>query len=153
MASRILGMGDVVTLVERAQQTVEVDQARRMEQKLRTASFTFDDFLDQLEQVRKMGPLDELMKMIPGMGKAMKGVQVDDDSFVHVEAIIKSMTCEERARPQILNGSRRKRIARGSGTGIQDVNRLIKQFSGMQKMMKRMSKKGMGRGMGLPMFG
>lgn len=153
MASRILGMGDVVTLVERAQQSVEAEQAARMEKKLRSATFTFDDFLEQLDQVRKMGPLDELLKMIPGMGKAMKGIQVDDDAFVHVEAIIRSMTRDERARPQILNGSRRKRIAKGSGTQIQDVNRLIKQFSSMQKMMKRMNKKGMGRGMGLPMFG
>lgn len=152
MASRILGMGDVVTLVERAQQSVDADQARLMEQKLRTASFTFDDFLEQLDQVRRMGPLDELMKMIPGMGKAMKGIQVDDDAFVHLEAIIRSMTSDERARPQILNGSRRRRIAKGSGTHIQDVNRLIKQFSGMQKMMKRMGKKGMGQGMALPSF-
>ena len=155
MASRILGMGDIVTLVEKAQDAVDEEQALKLEKKLRTASFTFDDFLEQLEQVRKMGPLNQLLEMIPNAGKAMKGIQVDDDAFVHIEAIIFSMTREERAMPQILNGSRRKRIARGSGVRIQEVNRLIKQFGMMQKMMKRMGKMGkmekMGRGMGLQM--
>jgi signal recognition particle subunit SRP54 len=153
MASRILGMGDIVTLVERAQETVDADQALEMQKKMRTASFTFDDFLMQMEQVRKMGPLDQLLDMIPGAGKALKGVQVDDDAFGSVEAIIYSMTRDERNRPQILNGSRRRRIAKGSGTSIQDVNRLIKQFSMMQKMMKKMArpgKKGGGMPMGLP---
>lgn len=155
MASRILGMGDVVTLVERAQDAVDEDQAREMQKKMRTASFTFDDFLQQMEQVRAMGPLDQLVDMIPGAGKALKGVQIDDDAFVHVEAIIKSMTRDERNRPQILNGSRRRRIAKGSGTSIQDVNKLIKQFSMMQKMMKRMSRPGKkGRGMpAMPFMG
>ena len=151
MASRILGMGDIVTLVERAQGAVDEEQAQKLEKKLRTASFTFDDFLEQLEQVRKMGPLNQLLEMIPGAGKALKGVQVDDDAFVHIEAIIFSMTLEERATPQILNGSRRKRIARGSGVKIQEVNRLIKQFGMMQKMMKKMGKmEKMGRGMQMP---
>jgi signal recognition particle subunit SRP54 len=151
MASRILGMGDIVTLVERAQGAVNEEQAQKLEKKLRTASFTFDDFLEQLEQVRKMGPLNQLLEMIPGAGKALKGVQVDDDAFVHIEAIIFSMTLEERATPQILNGSRRKRIARGSGVKIQEVNRLIKQFGMMQKMMKKMGKMDkMGRGMQMP---
>ena len=154
MASRILGMGDIVTLVERAQSSVDEDQAREMQKKMRTASFTFDDFLQQMEQVRAMGPLDQLLDMIPGAGKAMKGVQIDDDAFVHVEAIIKSMTRDERNRPQILNGSRRRRIAGGSGTSIQDVNKLIKQFSMMQKMMKKMTRPGKrGGGMSLPFAG
>jgi len=140
MASRILGMGDIVSLVEKAQDAVEEEQAHKLQKKLRTATFTFDDFLEQLDQVRKMGPLDQLLQMIPGAGKALKGMQVDEDAFVHVEAIIRSMTFEERSRPQILNGSRRRRIARGSGTRVQEVNRLIKQFGMMQKMMKRMAR-------------
>jgi signal recognition particle subunit SRP54 len=154
MASRILGMGDVVSLVERAEEAVEIDQAEKLQKKLRTASFTFDDFLEQIDQVRKMGPLDQLLQMVPGMGKALKGIQLDDDAFVHVEAIICSMTREERANPQVLNGSRRRRIARGSGCSVQEVNRLVKQFGMMQKMMKRMSRmeKG-GHGMPMPFFG
>jgi signal recognition particle subunit SRP54 len=148
MASRILGMGDIVTLVERVQDTVDADQALEIQKKMRTATFTFDDFLQQMEQVRAMGPLDQLIDMIPGAGKALKGVQVDDDAFVHVKAIIHSMTRDERNKPQIMNGSRRRRIAKGSGMAIQDVNKLIKQFSMMQKMMKKMSRLGKkGRGM------
>jgi len=116
-----------------------------MEERLRKASFTFEDFLDQLQAVKKMGPLDQLIGMIPGAGKAMKGMQVDDNAFGQVEAIISSMTLEERRRPQVLNGSRRKRIARGSGTTIQDVNRLVKQFQQMQKMMKQMSRNKTGK--------
>ncbi len=154
MASRILGMGDVVTLVEKAQQTVDVEKARAYEKKLRTASFTFDDFLDQLTQVRQMGPMDQLLQMIPGAGKALKGIQVDDEAFVHLEAIILSMTRQERATPAILNGSRRRRIARGSGCSVQEVNRLIKQFNAMQKMMKRMARmEKSGRGMPMPFSG
>ena len=154
MASRILGMGDIVTLVEKAEDAVEVEQARDLQKKLRTATFTYDDFLEQLDQVRKMGPLNQLLEMIPGAGKALKGIQVDDDAFVHIEAIIHSMTAEERGNPQILNGSRRRRIARGSGTRIQDVNRLVKQFGTMQKMMKRMGQMDKrGRGMQMPLFG
>ena len=140
MASRILGMGDVLTLVERAQATIDEDQAKKVEQKLRTATFTFDDFLEQMAQIRKMGPLDQLMKMIPGVSKAMPDMQVDEGAFSHVEAIIYSMTKEERAKPHIINGSRRKRIAKGSGQSVQEVNKLIKQFNMMQKMMKRMSR-------------
>ena len=154
MASRILGMGDIVTLVEKAGDAVEVEQARDLQKKLRTATFTYDDFLEQLDQVRKMGPLNQLLEMIPGAGKALKGIQVDDDAFVHIEAIIQSMTAEERGNPQILNGSRRRRIARGSGTRIQDVNRLVKQFGTMQKMMKRMGRMDKrGHGMPMPLFG
>ncbi|MDE3258099.1 MAG: signal recognition particle protein [Gemmatimonadota bacterium] len=154
MASRILGMGDVVTLVERAQDAVDVTQAQKLEKKLRSAAFTFDDFLQQLDQVRKMGPLSQLMDMIPGAGKAMKGLQVDDDAFVHTEAIILSMTRQERVNPQILNGSRRRRIAKGSGCSIQEVNRLVKQFGMMRKMMKRMTRiEKQGRGAPVPFPG
>lgn len=154
MASRILGMGDVVTLVERAQDAVDVEQAQRLEKKLRSAAFTFDDFLQQLDQVRRMGPLSQLMDMIPGAGKAMKGMQVDDDAFAHTEAIVLSMTRQERVHPQILNGSRRRRIAKGSGRSIQEVNRLIKQFGMMRKMMKRMSRmEKQGRGAAVPFPG
>ena len=145
MASRILGMGDVLSLVERAEAVIERDKATQMEERLRKATFTFEDFLDQLQAVKKMGPLDQLIGMIPGAGKAMKGMQVDDNAFGQVEAIISSMTLEERRRPQVLNGSRRKRIAHGSGTTIQDVNRLVKQFQQMQKMMKQMSRNKMGK--------
>lgn len=154
VASRILGMGDVVTLVERAQDAVDVKQAEKLEKKLRNAAFTFDDFLQQLDQVRKMGPLNQLMDLIPGAGKAMKGMQVDEDAFVHTEAIILSMTKRERESPRILNGSRRRRIAKGSGCSIQEVNRLIKQFGMMRRMMKRMSRmEKTGRGTGVPFLG
>ena len=145
MASRILGMGDILSLVERAEQVIERDKAQEMEEKLRKASFTFEDFLDQLQAVRRMGPLEQLMGMIPGVGKAMKGMQVDEGAFSQVEAIIHSMTRQERVQPKILNGSRRKRIARGSGTSVQDVNQLVKQFQMMQKMMKQMSRSKGGR--------
>ena len=144
MASRILGMGDVVSLVEKAQQAVDVEKARKLEKKLRRQEFTLEDFYDQLQQVKNMGPLDELMKMMPGMGgKAMKGLKVDDKALIYVEAIINSMTLEERRRPNILNGSRRKRIAKGSGTSVQEVNKLLNQFQMMQKMVKKMSKFGL----------
>ncbi|RKY71057.1 MAG: signal recognition particle protein, partial [Candidatus Latescibacterota bacterium] len=148
MASRILGMGDVVSLVERVQQSVDTEKAQKWEEKLRKEAFTFDDFLEQLEQLKKMGPLDQLIGMIPGVGKAMRGLKVDEKAFVHTEAIVRSMTKEERARPHLINGSRRRRIARGSGTRVQDVNQLMKQFSMMQKMMKNMGKMGsLGKGM------
>ena len=140
MASRILGMGDILSLVEKAEQAIESDRAQQLEERLRKEAFTFEDFLEQLQAVKRMGPLDQLMGMIPGAGKALKGVQLDDDAFKHVEAIINSMTRQERLQPQVLNGSRRRRIARGSGTTIQDVNRLIKQFQMMQKMMRQMSR-------------
>ncbi|MCP3739066.1 signal recognition particle protein [Rossellomorea sp. BNER] len=141
MASRILGMGDVLSLIEKAQANVDEDKAKELEQKMRTMSFTFDDFLDQLGQVKQMGPLDELIKMLPGANK-MKGldkISVDDKQLVHVEAIIQSMTKEEKQHPEVINAGRRKRIARGSGTSIQEVNRLLKQFEEMKKMMKQMS--------------
>ncbi len=147
MASRILGMGDVVSLVEKAQESIDSDKAAKLEKKLRRQEFTLEDFQDQLKQIKKMGPLQDILSMMPGAhSKAMKNVQVDDRALVRVEAIINSMTPEERRRPQILNGSRRKRIAFGSGTSVQDVNRLIKQFDQMRKMMKTMAKGGAGRG-------
>jgi len=149
MASRILGMGDVVTLVEKAQQAVDQEQAEKLEKKLRRQQFTLKDFYDQLQQIKKMGPLDQLMGMIPGAQKGMmKGMQLDDSAFVGVEALINSMTPEERQRPQIIDGSRRRRIAKGSGKSVQDVNQLLKQFKMMQKMMKNVNKIGL---KGLPM--
>ncbi|MCR8848616.1 MULTISPECIES: signal recognition particle protein [Rossellomorea] len=155
MASRILGMGDVLSLIEKAQANVDEEKAKELEQKMRTMSFTFDDFLDQLGQVRQMGPLDELLKMMPGANK-MKGldkIQVDDKQISHVEAIIQSMTGDEKTHPETINASRRKRIAKGSGTSIQEVNRLLKQFEDMKKMMKQMSGmqgKGKKKGMKFP---
>ena len=153
MASRILGMGDVVTLVEKAQASIDAEQAKKVERKLRSASFTFDDFLDQMAQIRQMGPLDQLMKMIPGASKSMPDLQMDERAFSHIEAIIYSMTPAEREKPHIINGSRRKRIANGSGRSIQDVNKLLKQFSMMQKMIKRMSRMEKQGKMAIPMFG
>ena len=140
MASRILGMGDMLSLVEKAEQAFEQENGARMKERLQKDAFTFEDFMEQLQAIKKMGPLDQLMGMIPGMGKSMKGMQLDDGAFVQVEAIINSMTHQERRAPQVLNGSRRRRIARGSGTTVQDVNRLVKQFTAMQKMMKQMNR-------------
>ncbi len=145
MASRILGMGDVVTLVEKAQQAFNEEEAKRLNAKLRKNQFDFNDFLTQLEQVKKMGNIKDLMSMIPGVGKAMKGIDVDDNAFKPVEAIIRSMTKEERENPDLINGSRKNRIALGSGTTIQQVNQLLKQFSDMRKMMKTMNKMGGGK--------
>ncbi|MCB0505789.1 MAG: signal recognition particle protein [Cyclobacteriaceae bacterium] len=142
MASRILGMGDVVSLVEKAQQTFDEEEARRLNKKIRKNEFDLNDFLTQLEQIKKMGNMKDLVGMIPGMGKAMKDVDLDDDSFKPVEAIIRSMTPTERVNPDIINGSRRKRIAGGSGTSVQEVNNLLKQFGDMRKMMKTMNKMG-----------
>jgi signal recognition particle subunit SRP54 len=136
MAQRILGMGDVMTLVERAERQMDESKARELEQKIRKQQFTLDDFLDQMEQVRKLGPVGNLLKMIPGMNQQLAGVKIDDRELDRLGAIITSMTREERANPSILNGSRRRRIARGSGTSIQAVNQLVKQFSQMQKMMR-----------------
>ncbi|MFO0505997.1 MAG: signal recognition particle protein, partial [Chryseotalea sp.] len=133
MASRILGMGDVVTLVEKAQAAFNEEEAKRLNAKLRKNQFDFNDFLSQLEQVKKMGNIKDLMSMIPGVGKALKGVDVDDNAFKPVEAIIRSMTKEERENPDIINGSRKNRIATGSGTSVQQVNQLLKQFSDMRK--------------------
>ena len=152
MASRILGMGDILSLVERAEQAVSAEQAATLERKLRKEAFSFEDFLEQLQQVKKMGPLDQLLDMIPGAGRALKGLQVDDRSFVHVEAIIKSMTAEERRKPQVIDGSRRRRIALGSGRSVQEVNRLLKQFQQMQKMMKTLGRMKPGRGAMASMF-
>jgi signal recognition particle subunit SRP54 len=147
MASRILGMGDIVSLVEKAGQAVDEEQALKLEEKLRKDQFTLDDFREQLGAIKKMGPLQDIVKMIPGAGKAFKGpVDLDDKALGRVEAIISSMTPEERKNPSVIDGSRRKRISRGSGTKVQDVNRLLKQFADMQKMFRSM-KKGKRRGM------
>ncbi|MBP1539533.1 MAG: signal recognition particle protein [Prevotella sp.] len=139
MADRILGMGDIVSLVERAQQQYDEEEARRLQKKIQKNKFGFDDFLSQIHQIKKMGNLKDLASMIPGVGKAIKDVDIDDDAFKSIEAIIQSMTPKERSNPEILNTSRRQRIARGSGTNIQEVNRLIKQFDQMRKMMKMMT--------------
>ncbi len=155
MASRILGMGDVLTLIEKAQTQVDEKQAKELEEKMRTMSFTFDDFLEQMSQVKSMGPLDELIAMIPGANKikGLKNAQIDERQIAQVEAIIQSMTKEERQDPSIMNSSRKKRIAKGSGTNVSQVNRLLKQFDEMKKMMKRMTnmQKGKkGKGFKLP---
>jgi signal recognition particle subunit SRP54 len=139
MADRILGMGDIVSLVERAQEQFDADEARKLQKKIAKNQFNFNDFLSQINQIKKMGNIKDLAGMIPGVGKALKNMDLDDDAFKEVEAIIFSMTPEERDNPAILNGSRRKRIATGSGTSIQEVNRLIKQFDDTRKMMKMMS--------------
>lgn len=136
MADRILGMGDIVSLVERAQQQYDEEEARRLHKKIAKNQFDFDDFLTQIGQIKKMGNLKDLASMIPGIGKAIKDVDIDDDAFKGIEAIIRSMTPLERRNPDIINGSRRQRIAKGSGTSLQDVNRLLKQFEGTRKMMK-----------------
>ena len=139
MADRILGMGDIVSLVERAQEQYDAEQAKSLQKKILKNKFDFNDFMQQLEQLKKMGNLKELASMIPGMGKALKDIDIDDNAFKGIEAIIKSMTPAERENPALLNGSRRKRIAEGSGTSIVEVNRLMKQFEDMRKMMKMMS--------------
>ncbi|MFK7695865.1 signal recognition particle protein [Paenibacillus sp. HJGM_3] len=141
MASRILGMGDMLSLIEKAQTTIDAEKAAEMERKMRTAEFTFEDFLEQMEQVKKMGPIDQILDMLPGANKmkGLKDVKVDDKQMGRVVAIVKSMTKEEKKKPELLNASRRKRIAAGSGTTLQDVNRLIKQFDDMRKMMKQFS--------------
>ena len=136
MADRILGMGDIVSLVERAQEQYDEEEARKLQKKISKNQFNFEDFLAQIQQIKKMGNLKDLASMIPGMGKALKNVDIDDNAFKGIEAIIRSMTPEERANPIILNGSRRKRIATGSGTSIQEVNKLMKQFDETKKMMK-----------------
>ncbi len=146
LASRILGMGDVLSLIERAESAVSLEQARQMETKLRTASFTFEDFLEQLEALKQMGPLNEVLGMVPGMGRLAKQLpsQETDASIKRTEAIVHSMTAQERRNPKIINASRKRRIARGSGTTVQDVNQLLRQFEDMQRMMKQLQK---GRGM------
>jgi signal recognition particle subunit SRP54 len=141
MASRILGMGDVVSLVEKAEEAIGLEEAEKLEKKLRKEAFTLEDFYDQLQQIKRMGPLDSILSMIPGLGgKVMKGLSIDEKAMVRVEAMINSMTKEERLKPHIIDGSRRKRIALGSGNSVQDVNKLLKQFFTMQKMIKNLGK-------------
>ena len=139
MADRILGMGDIVSLVEKAQEQYDQEEARKLQKKIAKNQFDFTDFMSQIQQIKKMGNIKDLASMIPGMGKAMKNLDVDDDAFKGIEAIISSMTPSERANPTILNGSRRKRIAEGSGTTVPEVNRLVKQFDETRKMMKVMT--------------
>jgi len=138
MADRILGMGDVISLVERAQDQFDEEEARKIQKKIAKNKFGFDDFLSQIQQIKKMGNMKDLMGMIPGMGKALKGIDIDDDAFKHIEAMIHSMTPDERSNPSKLNVSRKKRIAKGSGREVQEVNQLLKQFDQMSKMMKMM---------------
>ncbi len=140
MAQRILGMGDVVSLVEKAQATFDEEEASRLSKKIRKNQFDFEDFLSQLQQIKKMGNIKDLLGMLPGMGKQIKDLDIDDDAFKPVEAIIRSMTPEERHNPELMNGSRKKRIATGSGTSVQEINNLLKQFKDMRKMMKTMNK-------------
>jgi signal recognition particle subunit SRP54 len=154
LASRILGMGDIVTLVEKAQETFDAEKAVRLEDRLRKSQFTLEDFLEQLQEVKKMGPLSQVLGMLPGMQRMPENVTVDDKALGKIEAIIRSMTRDERRRPQLLNGSRRKRIALGSGTSVQDVNRLMKQYEQMQRMIKSFGRRGglrnMVKGMSMP---
>ena len=145
MAGRILGMGDVVSLVEKAQETFSEEEAARLQKKFRKNQFDFNDFLSQLEQIKKMGNMKDLLGMVPGMGKAIKDVNIDDNSFKPIEAIIRSMTNKERENPEVINSSRKNRIAAGSGTSVQQVNQLLKQFEEMRKMMKTMNKMGGGK--------
>lgn len=151
MADRILGMGDIVSLVERAQEQFDEAEARRLQRKIQKNQFDFNDFLNQIHQIKKMGNLKDLASMIPGVGKALKDIDIDDNAFVSIEAIILSMTPKERSHPEILNSSRRQRIAKGSGTNINEVNRLIKQFEQTRKMMKMVTGSKMGKMMaGMP---
>ncbi|WP_027339990.1 signal recognition particle protein [Halonatronum saccharophilum] len=146
MASRILGMGDVLTLIEKAEEQIDAQKAKELEEKLRRQEFTLEDFLDQMNQVRNMGPLEEVLGMIPGVGKQLKNINMDEKELDKIQALISSMTIEERRNPEMINGSRRRRIAKGSGTKVQDVNRLLKQFKQTRKMMKQMGQmqKGLG---------
>ncbi|MCL1905499.1 MAG: signal recognition particle protein, partial [Clostridiales bacterium] len=156
MASRILGMGDVLTLIEKAQQSMDAEKMAEMESKLRQSRFNLEDFLEQMAQMRKMGDMKDMLSMIPGLGKQIKDIQLDERQLAATEAIIRSMTKAERENPAILNGSRKRRVAMGSGRQVQEVNRLLKQFEQMQKMMKQLNamqsgKKGkFGRGLQLP---
>jgi signal recognition particle subunit SRP54 len=150
LASRILGMGDIVSLVEKAQDTIDMEAAEKMQKKILKAQFDFEDFLEQIQQIRKMGPLENLMGMIPGVGKAMKGISIDEKDVNRMMAIVQSMTTEERRNPRLIDGSRKKRIAVGSGNSVQAVNQLLKQFATMQKMFNNMNKmkfKGMPKGL------
>jgi signal recognition particle subunit SRP54 len=142
MADRILGMGDIVSLVEKAQEQYDTEEARKLQKRISKDQFDFNDFITQIQQIKKMGNVKDLMAMIPGVGKAVKDLDIDDNAFKGIEAIIRSMTPEERTNPVVLNGSRRKRIATGSGTSVQEVNKLLKQFDETKKMMKMMTKGG-----------
>jgi signal recognition particle subunit SRP54 len=133
-------MGDIVSLVEKAQETIDMEQAQKLEEKFRKNEFTLEDFADQLKQIKKLGSLESILGMIPGIGNKIKNLNIDDKMLMRMEAIVSSMTVKERVRPQILDGRRRMRVAKGSGTSVQDVNRLLKQFVDMQKMMKKMGK-------------
>ncbi len=150
MSRRILGMGDVLTLVERAQQVFDEEEAQRIQKKMRKNQFDFEDFRSQIQQIKKMGNIKDLLGMLPGVGKMVKDVDIDDNAFVPIEAMIGSMTLEERHNPHIINSSRRQRIAKGSGTSVQEVNNLIKQFDEMRKMMRKMNKQSGGGGHSLP---
>ena len=145
MADRILGMGDIVSLVERAQQQYDEEEAKRLEAKIAKNQFDFNDFLAQIAQIKKMGNLKDLVSMIPGVGKMVKDLDISNDAFKGIEAIIHSMTPEERTKPSVLDGSRRKRIADGSGTSVAEVNRLIQQFDQVSKVMRKMQGGGLGR--------
>ena len=153
MADRILGKGDVVSLVERAQQAIDDQEAKRIEAKLRKNTFDLEDFLAQIQQIKKMGNVKDLLGMVPGMGKALKGMDIDDNAFMGIESIIRSMTPKERAEPSIINGSLRGRIASVSGRSVEDVNRLLKQFQEMKKMMGNIARGGMPRVPGMRMPG
>jgi signal recognition particle subunit SRP54 len=146
MASRILGMGDIVSLVEKAQENFDLDKSQKLEKKIRKSTFSLQDFLDQLRQIKKMGSLSDLHAMIPGMGGQIKDTNIDNNALGKIEAMICSMTIEERDKPHIIDGNRRRRISMGSGTTVQDLNRLLKQFDSMKTMMKRMNKIGSKRG-------
>ncbi|MCZ4022873.1 signal recognition particle protein, partial [Lactobacillus gasseri] len=152
MASRILGMGDMLTLIEKAQQDYDAKEAEKMAEKMRENTFDFNDFIDQMDQVQKMGPLDQIIKMIPGLGNnpALKNIQIPEKQISHIKAIVYSMTPEERENPDILNPSRRRRIAAGSGRSIAEVNRMIKQFKQSKEMMQKMTKGDMGEFANLP---
>jgi signal recognition particle subunit SRP54 len=154
LASRIMGMGDIVTLVEKAQEHFDEEKAISLEKKIRKSEFTLEDFLEQLQEVKKMGPLSQVLGMLPGMNRLPQNVTVDESALVKVEAIIQSMTVEERRKPQIINGSRRKRIALGSGTSVQEVNKVLKQYEQMHRMMKTLGKgkrfNAPGKGLKLP---
>jgi len=140
MAQRILGMGDVLSFIEKAESQLDEERAKELERKLRKDEFTFEDFLDQMKMMRRMGPLSSLLGMIPGLGAQMRNIKIDERELDRIEAIVLSMTPEERRRPQIINGSRRARIAKGSGTSVQQVNGLIKQFAQMRKVMKQLGR-------------
>jgi signal recognition particle subunit SRP54 len=155
MSSRILGMGDVLTIIEKAQAVVDEKKAAELEKKLRKNAFTLEDFRDQMIQIRKMGSMSDLIKMIPGMGnmKQLKNMEVDENELVKIEAIINSMTPQERRQHTLIKGSRRKRIAKGSGTSVQDINKLLKNYTQIMKMIKKLNQGGMrGMGMGMPPF-